>query len=50
MNYLAHLYLADITKTSLIGNFLGDFVIQSYRTTDEYNQDDIDILSFIGNE
>lgn len=26
MNYLAHLYLAEITNTSLIGNFLGDFV------------------------
>jgi acyl carrier protein phosphodiesterase len=26
MNYLAHIYLADITQTSLIGNFLGDFV------------------------
>ncbi|MBV1920776.1 MAG: DUF479 domain-containing protein [Pseudomonadales bacterium] len=26
MNYLAHLYLAKITQTSQIGNFLGDFV------------------------
>ena len=25
MNYLAHIYLADITKTSLTGSFLGDF-------------------------
>ena len=25
MNYLAHIYLADLTKTSKIGNFLGDF-------------------------
>jgi len=31
------------------GNFLGDFVIQSYRSTDEYNQDDINILNFISN-
>lgn len=26
MNYLAHLYLADATGTSLTGNFLGDFI------------------------
>lgn len=26
MNYLAHLYLAEVTGTSLVGNFLGDFV------------------------
>lgn len=26
MNYLAHIYLADLTNTSRIGNFLGDFV------------------------
>jgi diguanylate cyclase (GGDEF)-like protein len=31
------------------GNFLGDFVIQSYRSTNEYNQDDINILNFISN-
>jgi len=26
MNYLAHLHIADYTKTSFSGNFLGDFV------------------------
>jgi len=26
MNYLAHIYLADITQTSRCGNFMGDFV------------------------
>ncbi|WP_413700727.1 ACP phosphodiesterase [Psychromonas sp. KJ10-10] len=26
MNYLAHLHIADHTQTSLLGNFLGDFV------------------------
>ena len=26
MNYLAHLHIADATKTSFSGNFLGDFV------------------------
>ncbi len=26
MNYLAHLHIAEHTKTSLLGNFLGDFV------------------------
>ncbi|MFT4652846.1 MAG: acyl carrier protein phosphodiesterase [Kangiellaceae bacterium] len=26
MNYLAHIHLAHITNTSLLGNFLGDFV------------------------
>jgi acyl carrier protein phosphodiesterase len=26
MNYLAHIYLADLTGTSMVGNFLGDFV------------------------
>lgn len=26
MNYLAHIHLASITKTSLVGNFAGDFV------------------------
>ena len=26
MNYLAHLYLAEVTSTSLVGNFLGDFI------------------------
>lgn len=26
MNYIAHLHLADQTDTSLLGNFLGDFV------------------------
>ncbi len=26
MNYLAHLHIADLTRTSLIGNLLGDFV------------------------
>lgn len=26
MNYLAHIYLADTSNTSLVGNFLGDFV------------------------
>lgn len=26
MNYLAHLHIAATTKTSLVGNFLGDFV------------------------
>ncbi|MBV1909077.1 MAG: DUF479 domain-containing protein [Kangiellaceae bacterium] len=26
MNYLAHVYLADITQTSRVGNFVGDFV------------------------
>lgn len=26
MNYLAHLHIADLTNTSLIGNLLGDFV------------------------
>ena len=26
MNYLAHIHLAHTTKTSLVGNFLGDFV------------------------
>jgi acyl carrier protein phosphodiesterase len=26
LNYLAHIHLAHITKTSLLGNFLGDFV------------------------
>ena len=29
--------------------FLGSFVIQSYRSCDEYDQNDIDILSFISN-
>jgi acyl carrier protein phosphodiesterase len=26
MNYIAHLHLAQHTKTSLVGNFLGDFI------------------------
>jgi acyl carrier protein phosphodiesterase len=26
LNFLAHLYLAELTDESLIGNFLGDFV------------------------
>jgi len=26
MNYLAHLHIAEHTKTSLLGNFLGDFI------------------------
>jgi len=26
MNFLAHLHIASVTKTSLVGNFLGDFV------------------------
>ncbi|MFT2089416.1 ACP phosphodiesterase [Paraglaciecola sp. 2405UD69-4] len=26
MNYIAHIHLADYTATSLVGNFLGDFV------------------------
>jgi acyl carrier protein phosphodiesterase len=26
MNYLAHIHLAHVTQTSLLGNFLGDFV------------------------
>ena len=26
MNYLAHLYLAEVSGTSLVGNFLGDFI------------------------
>ena len=35
MNYLAHLYLADPTPESLIGNLLGDFV--KGRLGDNYN-------------
>ncbi|TQV87052.1 ACP phosphodiesterase [Aliikangiella coralliicola] len=34
MNYLAHLYLADISNTSLVGNFLGDFVRGRLEQTD----------------
>ena len=26
MNYIAHIYLAEHTQTSKLGNFLGDFV------------------------
>lgn len=26
MNYLAHIHIANHTQTSLLGNFLGDFV------------------------
>lgn len=26
MNYIAHIQLANLTKTSLVGNFMGDFV------------------------
>lgn len=34
MNYLAHIYLADLTKTSLCGNFIGDFVKGDIAETD----------------
>lgn len=30
-------------------NFLGDFVIQSYRSSEEYNQHDMDVLTLISN-
>lgn len=26
MNYIAHLHIASVTQTSLVGNFLGDFI------------------------
>ena len=32
MNFLAHLYLADDTPHSLIGNMLGDFVNGDFRS------------------
>jgi len=31
------------------GDFLGDFVVQSYRSDKEYNQHDIDVLTLISN-
>lgn len=31
------------------GEFMGNFVVQSYRKTDEYSQQDIEILGFISN-
>jgi len=31
------------------GHFLGDFVIQSYRSSEEYDQHDIDVLTLISN-
>jgi len=31
------------------GQFLGDFVIQSYRSSEEYDQHDIDVLTLISN-
>jgi acyl carrier protein phosphodiesterase len=36
MNFLAHLYLADLTDDSLLGHLLGDFV--KGRTMDAYSQ------------
>lgn len=30
MNYIAHIHLAKVTQTSLVGNFLGDFVKGSH--------------------
>ncbi|TRY33228.1 DUF479 domain-containing protein [Aliiglaciecola sp. M165] len=33
MNYVAHIHLAHVSKTSLLGNFMGDFVKgQAYRS------------------
>ena len=35
MNYLAHLFLAEKTEESILGNFLGDFV--KGRLKDQYS-------------
>ena len=37
MNYLAHLYLAEKTEESILGNFLGDFV--KGRLNDQYSHE-----------
>lgn len=36
MNYLAHLYLADNSDESMLGNFLGDFANKSLENNYEY--------------